>query len=328
MVMKENNKSRKTYSQQWCKYNYAQVNEKAQFQALLYQLCQRIDEPPQTMGRPRVPIADLIFCAAMKVYSTISGRRNMCDLREAQKRGYISKAVHYNTISKYFGSESLSPFLVGLIVQSSLPLKSVECDFAVDSTCFSTGRFARWFDSKYKGTQNWRDWIKLHLICGVKTNIVTGVEITSRSANDSPFMKPLLEKTVQSGFKISEVSGDKGYISVNNLEVVLLNGATPYIPFKEKHIKSDRSAVWNRMLHFYRFHRDEFNAHYHKRSNVETTFSMIKIKFGEKVRSKTYNAQVNEVLCKILCHNICVVIQSMYELGIKPNFWQESLTRK
>jgi hypothetical protein len=30
--------------------------------------------------------------------------------------------------------------------------------------------------------------------------------------------------------------------------------------------------------------------------------------------------QVNEVLCKIICHNICVVIQEMHELGIDPNF--------
>ena len=34
-----------------------------------------------------------------------------------------------------------------------------------------------------------------------------------------------------------------------------------------------------------------------------------------------YNAaQVIEALLKILCHNICVLIQSMYELGITPLF--------
>jgi hypothetical protein len=30
------------------------------------------------------------------------------------------------------------------------------------------------------------------------------------------------------------------------------------------------------MFHFYNMHREEFLTHYHKRSNVETTFSMIK----------------------------------------------------
>jgi hypothetical protein len=28
----------------------------------------------------------------------------------------------------------------------------------------------------------------------------------------------------------------------------------------------------------------------------------------------------NEVLCKILCHNLCCLIQAMHELGIKPDF--------
>ena len=65
-------------------------------------------------------------------------------------------------------------------------------------------------------------------------------------------------------------------------------------------------------------------SHYHKRSNVETAFSMIKSKFGERLRSKTATAQVNEEVCKVLCHNLCVVIQSMYELNITPEFMSEA----
>jgi len=60
-----------------------------------------------------------------------------------------------------------------------------------------------------------------------------------------------------------------------------------------------------------------------QRSNVETTFSTIKAKFGERLRSKSVVAQTNEVLCKVLCHNLCCVIQSIYELGIEPTFWEE-----
>ena len=56
------------------------------------------------------------------------------------------------------------------------------------------------------------------------------------------------------------------------------------------------------------------------RSNAETTVHMIKSRFGDSVKSKTWNAQVNEMLCKIICHNICVVIQEMFELGIKTDF--------
>ncbi len=38
------------------------------------------------------------------------------------------------------------------------------------------------------------------------------------------------------------------------------------------------------------------------------------------VRSKTEIARTNELLRKVLCHNICYVIQSFYELGIPLEF--------
>ena len=70
--------------------------------------------------------------------------------------------------------------------------------------------------------------------------------------------------------------------------------------------------------------QEQFMESYHKRSNVETTFSMIKAKFGDRLRSKTQTAQINEALCKVLAHNLCVLIQSIYELGIEPTFWEEA----
>ena len=47
---------------------------------------------------------------------------------------------------------------------------------------------------------------------------------------------------------------------------------------------------------------------------------MIKAKFGGDVLSRNPEAQENKVLVKVLCHNICVLIQSMYELKIWPTF--------
>jgi len=78
------------------------------------------------------------------------------------------------------------------------------------------------------------------------------------------------------------------------------------------------------MWAFYTLNRAEFLQHNHKRSNVETTFHMIKSKFGQRLRTRTLTAQVNEALCKVLCHNLCVVIQSVHELGIETNFATEN----
>lgn len=313
--------TKKTYAQDWHSYNKAQTNEKAHFLAFLYELCQGIEEPIQTFGRPRLPLADIIFSATFKTYSTVSGRRFVSDLREAKTKGYLSKMPSYNSIFDYLKMESLSPYLKQLIAESSLPLKSIEKDFAVDSSGFSTTRFVRWFDVKYGQDENWHDWIKLHLMCGTSTHIVTSVEVSRAYSHDSLYFKPLIEQTAQSGFQMKEVSADKAYLSAENLRTTLMQGAMPYIPFKSNsNPNRTGGTVWNKLFHFYNLQREEFLQHYHKRSNVETTFSMIKAKFGERLRCKTETAQVNEALCKVLCHNLCCVIQSMYELGVDPTF--------
>ena len=36
-----------------------------------------------------------------------------------------------------------------------------------------------------------------------------------------------------------------------------------------------KSTIWRKLLHLYLYHREEFNAHYYKRSNVESTFPVI-----------------------------------------------------
>jgi hypothetical protein len=84
---------RKTYPQDWRAYNAAQTNENAKFLALLDDLCSGIAEPEREKnGRPPLPIHDVLFAACYKIYSTVSGRRFMTDLREAQAKGYLRKA--------------------------------------------------------------------------------------------------------------------------------------------------------------------------------------------------------------------------------------------
>ncbi len=87
---------------------------------------------------------------------------------------------------------------------------------------------------------------------------------------------------------------------------------------------------WRRCAHafqLYLYRREEFLEHYHKRSSVETTSSMIKAQFGSRIRSKTETARRNEVLWKILCHNLYCLISAFYELGIEADSWKAALKR-
>ncbi|MBA3916642.1 MAG: transposase, partial [Acidobacteriales bacterium] len=157
---------RTTYPQQWAAYNEAQTNEKDKFQSLLADLCNGIPNfQPKKTGRPSIPLSDALFAVTFKVYSTLSGRRFISDLREAERRGHIAKAPHYNSLFNYLENPELTPVLMGLITQSSLPLRSVETNFAVDSSGFTTCRFTRWYDQKYGTVRQQHDWVKCHLMC-------------------------------------------------------------------------------------------------------------------------------------------------------------------
>ena len=313
---------RTTYQQDWGAYNQAQTNEGEMFGDLLSDLCQGIPQPPQTRGRPRLPISDVVFLLVSKTYSNMSGRRFTSNLRAAQDRGLVDKAAHYNSGFRYLEQPALTQLLKSLIEQSAAPLRAVESDFAVDSSGFSTSTYARWYDHKWGKVRKEAKWVKAHLMCGVRTNIVTSVEVTPTESADAPFLPHLLERTAET-FSIREVSGDKAYSSRKNLHAVEAVGGVPYIPFKKNTTGVGKSfdGLWNRMWHYYHFNQRQFLEHYHKRSNAETTFAMIKGKFGASVRAKKPVAQVNEVLCKVLAHNICVLIQSVYELGLEPVFW-------
>ncbi len=310
--------------QNWSAYNKSQIEEKDTFLRLLAELVEVIPEPAgEATGRPRVSMREAVFISCLKVYTTVSCRRFMSDMRFAMEKGHISKGCSFSSISKYMKNEEMKPSLEALIKLSALPLQAVETKFAVDSTGFRTTKFNDYWKEKYN-VRRPHVWLKCHAMIGTKTNIVTGADVQFGSDADSPHFVPLVQATANSGFNIEEVSADKAYGSMDNYNTVAELGGTAYIPFKKNILgKSDltsgvKGRVWRKMLHLFLFSREEFLQHYHQRSNVESTFNMIKAKFTDLVRSKDRTAQVNEVLLKILCHNIVVVIHEMNELGVTP----------
>ncbi len=82
------------------------------------------------------------------------------------------------------------------------------------------------------------------------------------------------------------------------------------------------STIWKKTYNYFALNQEEFMGHYHPRSNVERTFSMIKAKFSEMIKSKTKMAQTNELLCKLITYNITVLISAIYELKIEPKLIQ------
>lgn len=137
-----------TYRQDWPAYNAAQTHEAERLPELLHGLCQGIVQPQQTKGRPRLPLADVVFAAVLKVYGTMSGRRSAGDLTACLAKGYLTRIPSYNSLFDYLDDPDLTPILKALIEESASPLKAVETDFAVDASGFTTSKFERWYNAK------------------------------------------------------------------------------------------------------------------------------------------------------------------------------------
>jgi transposase len=319
---------RKTYRQPWTLYNLSQVNERKHFLGLLADLCNLIPEPakPENSkgGRPPIPLRDAIFAAVFKVFSLTSARRFSGELAEAHEAGYIDHCPHFNSVLSVFDKEETTEILRNMIAVSALPLKAVEQDFAVDSTGFATTKYTSWFDHKWGKERSKAVFIKTHFITGVKTNVVPAVDIFEQHTNDSPCLPALVNATAKN-FTVNEVSADAAYPGSPNFDAVEAHGAKLFAAFRSN-TTGGAGGSFAKAFHYFQFQRDEYLAHYHKRSNVESTVSMVKRRYGDSVKAKNELAQKNEVYAKFVCHNLCVLIQEMYILGINPIFGETTCT--
>jgi transposase len=314
----------KTYKQDWPAYTRAQATEKRRVRVLLQDLCRKLPERERDASK-RGPkphlVSDAIFAMAYKVYCGISARRCGTDLDEAHEKGFLTKQIHPLKVAQFFEDAYYTPILKDLIAFSASPLRAVETAFAIDSSGFGSSKFERWYDQKYGITRQRCVWVKVHIASGVKTNCVTAVRILDKDAADCPQFVPLVRET-RKHFEIGEVSADKAYASLENFEEIAAMGARAYIAFKEN-TTGAIGGEFESAFHYFKFNQKEYMDHYHKRSNVESTFSATKRKFGDSVRSKTDTAMVNEVLCKFLCQNLTCLIQEQETLGIVPVFWKD-----
>lgn len=309
----------------WSNYNKSQTKEKILFVRLLKELCGIVREPMHYRGRKPATFRHQIFCMCMKIYERTSSRRVMSELELCNKAQYLRKLPHFNSIINYFNNKELTPLLKELIEISAMPLAQIEKRFAVDSTGFTLRILSeRWNFARMKHGKH-HEYLKAHVMYGTYSNVAVGCEVTDGTSNDSPQFKPLVQEASKH-FAMEEVSADLAYSSRDNVKAVFDVGGFPLIPFKKNATGNARgSMLWTKLFKYFKDHPDEFMARYHLRSNAEAGFWMIKARFGQHVKSRNKTGQTNEILCKVLSHNLCVLVQEMFLSNIEIDFNQEML---
>src|SRR3989344_6689829 len=307
----------------WSSYNEAQLNEKPMFLKILNDVLEMfIFEQAKSNGRPLFDTKDILVGMLVKIYNKNSARRTISDLKLLKELGYIENIPSFSTLMAHFNKTDFKTILEKMLEFTALPLKEIENDFAADSTGFSTSQFGRWFDEKWGEEKEKRIYRKAHVMTGTLTNTVTSCIVTKqegKGTGDSTQFKPLLNKTAIN-FKIKEVSADMAYLSRENIEAVIKTGALPFIPFKSNVTGTGNGLIWHTLWKFFKDRPQEFYECYHKRSNVESTFHMIKQKFNGFLMTRTYTANTNEILAKVVAHNICCLISAYFELKLKKAF--------
>ena len=307
-------------TQKWNKYNLAKTNEKRLFYELLDELCKLIPEPKKRKGRPPIPTRDMVFMTALKLYNNFSSRKIWSDLKFAERAGYIQNAPHFNRLSDFLNSEGTYDLLQKLLTLTAMPLKNLETQYSIDASGFGGYQNERWMNVKYHKRGTFSKYLKGHIAIGTKTNVICSCEVTPSSVGDAT-AAPLILENLSKNFQPREVSADKAYSAHRILQIIEDMDSEPFIPFKSNTNPDNRSPeIWKRLFKYFKDNQEEFNEHYHKRSNVETTFYMVKARLGEFLRSKRQNSQKNELMMKFICHNICCLIQEIYENDIHVDF--------
>ncbi len=224
----------------------------------------------------------------------------------------------FKTLSNYREDNSLQIILDKLIEESSKPLSVIEHDFATDATGIRTTLFSSWYSIRCQKEIKKRDHLTIHITTGVKSNIVTALNVEIKAGNDNKIFRDHVDKTSEN-FKINEWSGDGRYWCKDNCWKVQEVGAKPYFKvWKNWSGKSRGCMPWKLMNLEFNNNPEEYGKHYHKRSNVESTNHSKKALLGEKVYSRIPSARINEETLRWINYNINVLNRARYEWGINP----------
>lgn len=324
---------KRQYQQDWPKYDLAQQEELRLFEVLLRALADTVQDPYPVgiRGRPPVPLPDQIFCALRKVYSQKSCRRAQGELRAAEGRGALERVPGYVVSSRFFNREDATSLLEELVTRSAQPVAGLEDGFAQDATGVQTTSFGAWREAAHDERRR-KEWLKAHALVGVRTHVIVRLTVTEKNGADYNELAPMVRAAMDRGVVINEVYADKAYTGRSNYAQAEDLGFKLISPFKStdtprvtsksktRFRRHSHSLAWQKMFYHFQLHREEFDAVYHRRSNVEAVFSALKRKFGETLRSKSRRAQINEILAKAIAYNLTVLVHEIFEHGVVPDF--------
>ena len=150
-----------------------------------------------------------------------------------------------------------------------------------------------------------RDCDKTHIAVCSDILLIMNWRITAWRKNDCPFFKILLKP-----FKIlGRVLADKGYLSRENFQLVADKDGELFIPFKKGiTAKSKSNPAWKYAFHFWKALKGIYESIYHQRSRIESVFSALKRRYGDKLYCKKAGMRRKEMALRFIAYNLRLLI--------------------
>ena len=273
------------------------------------------------IGRPPTKLYDILICLLVKEYFGLSLRRTTGLLKLFKSLKLIDAEIPcFKTLDNYLNKAIIQKYLQKLVDLTSMLFSQVEHCIATDATGISTTCSSSWYNIRVCKKSKRKDHLMVHISIGTKSNVVVALDVCTKKGGDNVIFRSHV-KRVDKHFDVDEWSGDKAYLSRENCNAVHEIGAEPWFKIKSNTTARARgSTAWKNMVNMSKEHPEIVDPKYHKRSNVESTNSAKKRKFGNSVRCRLPIAQKNEESFSWVGYNFSLVPRAIYEFGVSPSF--------
>ena len=273
---------------------------------------------------PLKPIdpALLFLASGIKQYYNVTNRKLPALLEHTLDREWTENPFHWNRISDFLSSREATAILDWAIAEVCMPFVPHVDRFIVDGTGISLSSRGHYRQERYGESMEVRSrrFVRLHLVMERRFKFFPVALVTPESgagSGEQSQVEYLLRRLAALGFRPGQILADRGYSSESILQLIVELGAEPVIAFKSIYSRNRLPAkdLMRKLYLAFLADPEGFQEKYRDRPLIEAGISALKRKFVEAVRGRTHRTRVNEVLYKVLCHNIDVLIHAAIEFG-------------
>lgn len=227
---------------------------------------------------------------------------------------HLEQVPHYSTIHKFM--VRIPSAILSILLNKTLKFfyswGEIVPITAIDSSGF-TSSYASHYYSWRTGKMR-KNFVKTSIAIDTRKQVILFAKISLKPVHDIKHAVPLLRQCRRTR-KVECYVMDKGYDSEElHRQIREEIGADSVIPVRK----------WKGKISSGKYRREMYAnfdvKRYAERNKVETTFSVVKRRFGEELKARKFWYQIKEIKIKLILHNLTKVVQAIMVVVILEEF--------